>query len=62
MSAQHYTVFETAMGFCGIAWGADGVARFQLPTKTADFRRAADPAPRAGSYVGRSLSRRRRGD
>jgi methylated-DNA-[protein]-cysteine S-methyltransferase len=32
---QHYHVFETAMGFCGIAWSDAGVARFQLPTKTA---------------------------
>ena len=34
--AQHYQVFETAMGFCAIAWGDAGVARFQLPTKNAD--------------------------
>jgi methylated-DNA-[protein]-cysteine S-methyltransferase len=33
---QHYHVFETAMGFCAIAWGDAGVARFQLPTKSAD--------------------------
>lgn len=33
---QHYHVFETAMGFCGIAWSDAGVARFQLPTKTAE--------------------------
>jgi methylated-DNA-[protein]-cysteine S-methyltransferase len=35
-SAQHYHVFETAMGFCAIAWSDAGVARFQLPTKSAD--------------------------
>jgi methylated-DNA-[protein]-cysteine S-methyltransferase len=46
-SAHHYHVFETAMGFCAIAWGAAGVTRFQLPTKSADaterlmFRRAS---------------------
>ena len=34
--AQHYHVFETAMGFCAIAWSDAGVARFQLPTKTAE--------------------------
>ena len=35
-AAQHYQVFETAMGFCAIAWGDAGVARFQLPTKNAE--------------------------
>ena len=34
--APHYHVFETAMGFCAIAWGDAGVVRFQLPTKTAE--------------------------
>ena len=33
---QHYHLFETAMGFCAIAWSDAGVARFQLPTKTAE--------------------------
>ena len=32
----HYHVFETAMGFCAIAWSDAGVSRFQLPTKTAE--------------------------
>lgn len=31
-SAQHYLVFETAGGFCGIAWNDIGITRFQLPT------------------------------
>jgi methylated-DNA-[protein]-cysteine S-methyltransferase len=35
-NAQHYHVFETALGFCAIAWSDAGVARFQLPTKSAD--------------------------
>jgi methylated-DNA-[protein]-cysteine S-methyltransferase len=49
--AQHYHVFETAMGFCAIAWSDAGVARFQLPTKTAEAaerlmrRRAFGPEP-----------------
>ena len=30
-----YLVFETAGGFCGIAWSDAGVTRFQLPTKSA---------------------------
>ena len=34
--AQHYQAFESAMGFCAIAWSDAGVARFQLPTKSAD--------------------------
>ncbi|MCA1491353.1 methylated-DNA--[protein]-cysteine S-methyltransferase [Ensifer sp. NBAIM29] len=33
--AHHYCVFETAGGFCGIAWSGRGITRFQLPTKTA---------------------------
>jgi methylated-DNA-[protein]-cysteine S-methyltransferase len=35
-AAQHFHVFETAMGFCAIAWSEAGVARFQLPTKSAE--------------------------
>lgn len=31
MSLSQYTIFETAAGFCGIAWNAKGVTRFQLP-------------------------------
>jgi methylated-DNA-[protein]-cysteine S-methyltransferase len=28
---QHYHLFETKLGFAGIAWGDDGVTRFRLP-------------------------------
>ena len=35
-AAQHYHVFETAMGFSAIAWSDAGVVRFQLPTKSAE--------------------------
>jgi len=28
---QHYHVFETKLGFCGIAWNDQGVTRFRLP-------------------------------
>src|SRR5580658_6810739 len=35
-AAKFYHVFETAMGFCAIAWSDAGVARFQLPTKSAE--------------------------
>ena len=33
---QRYHVFETAMGFCALAWSEAGVARFQLPVKSAE--------------------------
>jgi methylated-DNA-[protein]-cysteine S-methyltransferase len=29
-----YTLFDTALGRCGIAWGEDGVVGVQLPEKT----------------------------
>ena len=35
-AADHYLVFETAGGFCGIAWSSGGISRFQLPSRTAD--------------------------
>jgi methylated-DNA-[protein]-cysteine S-methyltransferase len=28
-------VFETAAGFCGIAWDPDGITRFSLPVSSA---------------------------
>jgi len=35
-TAQHYFIFETASGFCGIAWNEVGITRFQLPAKATD--------------------------
>jgi len=35
-TVQHYLIFETARGFCGIAWNAIGITRFQLPVKSVD--------------------------
>ena len=35
-TASRYVVFETAGGFCGIAWNDVGITRFQLPTRTAE--------------------------
>ena len=35
-AANDYAVFETAGGFCAIAWNAKGVVRFQLPTSSAN--------------------------
>ncbi|HTR12483.1 MAG TPA: cysteine methyltransferase, partial [Roseiarcus sp.] len=29
-----YCIFETARGFCAIAWSDSGVTRFQLPVKS----------------------------
>jgi methylated-DNA-[protein]-cysteine S-methyltransferase len=35
-TANHYRIFETAGGFCGIAWSEAGITRFQLPTRSAE--------------------------
>lgn len=35
-TAQHYLVFESAGGFCGIAWSNSGITCFCLPAKTAE--------------------------
>jgi methylated-DNA-[protein]-cysteine S-methyltransferase len=35
-TAHHYLIFETAGGFCGIAWSNVGITRFQLPTRRAE--------------------------
>jgi methylated-DNA-[protein]-cysteine S-methyltransferase len=35
-TAQHYVVFETTGGFCGIAWSNIGITRFQLPSNGAE--------------------------
>jgi len=50
---RRYHVFETAMGFCAIGWSDRGVARFQLPVRSAEAgerlmrRRAPDAEPGA---------------
>ena len=31
MSGRAYTIFDTGIGRCGIAWGADGIVGVQLP-------------------------------
>jgi methylated-DNA-[protein]-cysteine S-methyltransferase len=46
---QHFHVFETRLGFCGIAWSDDGITRFRLPYKTLaeaenQFRPKGEPA------------------
>jgi methylated-DNA-[protein]-cysteine S-methyltransferase len=50
-TSPRYYVFETANGFCGIAWNDTGITRLQLPAKSADaaertmLRRAPDAEP-----------------
>jgi methylated-DNA-[protein]-cysteine S-methyltransferase len=50
-AAQHYHVFETAAGFCALAWSDRGVTRFLLPMDTAESvgrlmrRRVKDAKP-----------------
>jgi methylated-DNA-[protein]-cysteine S-methyltransferase len=52
-AAHHYLIFETASGFCGIAWSKVGITRFQLPTRSAEaterilLRRAPGAEPGA---------------
>ena len=52
-ATQRYHVFETALGFCAIAWSDTGIVRFQLPMKSAEAadrlmrRRALDAEPGA---------------
>lgn len=33
---HHYRIFETAAGFCAIAWNDAGITRFGLPARTAE--------------------------
>ncbi|MGV3553487.1 methylated-DNA--[protein]-cysteine S-methyltransferase [Rhizobium sp.] len=35
-SSRYYEIFETAAGWCGIAWNNAGVVRFTLPTSSAE--------------------------
>jgi len=35
-TTQRYHIFETAGGYCGIAWNDHGITRFQLPTSSAE--------------------------
>jgi methylated-DNA-[protein]-cysteine S-methyltransferase len=35
-TVHRYLIFETAGGFCGIAWNDVGITRFQLPTGSAE--------------------------
>jgi methylated-DNA-[protein]-cysteine S-methyltransferase len=35
-TVHRYLIFETAGGFCGLAWNEVGITRFQLPTRSAE--------------------------
>jgi methylated-DNA-[protein]-cysteine S-methyltransferase len=35
-TSGHYRIFETAGGFCGVAWNDVGITGFQLPASTAE--------------------------
>jgi methylated-DNA-[protein]-cysteine S-methyltransferase len=49
--SERYHIFETAGGFCAIAWSEAGITRFQLPTRRPEAaerllrRRAPDAEP-----------------
>lgn len=51
MTDMRYTLFDTALGRCGLAWGAGGVVAVSLPegdetaTRARLLRRAKDAAP-----------------
>jgi methylated-DNA-[protein]-cysteine S-methyltransferase len=53
MTGQFYTVFDTAIGCCGIAWGPDGIIGVQLPdippAETASRLARRFPAARAAA-------------
>jgi len=53
MSNLHFLIFETANGFCGIAWSDAGIARLLLPAKT-----AKTPQARAEMELPAKTSRR----
>lgn len=40
MSAQGHTLFDTAIGRCGIVWGANGILGVQLPERNESATRA----------------------
>src|SRR6266403_1792143 len=40
MTDQHFAIFDTAIGRCGIAWGPRGINAVQLPMASEDKTRA----------------------
>src|SRR6202140_3311427 len=68
MTDQHFALFDTAIGRCGIAWGARGINAVQLPmgneekTRARIRQRYGDIAERLGGVelsrdVGQALGR-----
>lgn len=57
MSEMQYSVFETAAGFCAIAWNGTGVTRFQLPTQTVEGTARAMRRRRPDATLGTSPPR-----
>ena len=47
-TSEHYLLFDTAIGTCGVAWRGKGLMRLQLPERD---RRATEMRLRAGSAV-----------
>jgi methylated-DNA-[protein]-cysteine S-methyltransferase len=52
-TTEHYLIFETAAGFCGIAWNEAGITCLRLPTRGAEAAERAllrrTPGARAGT-------------
>jgi len=60
--STHYHVFETALGFAGIAWNDAGIVRFRLPdpdraAAEKQFGRAepADPPPAIAAVIAQAV-------
>ena len=53
MTQQHYALFQTAAGFCGLTWNEAGISRFQLPAPTEDEARRFLLRKIAGAEPGR---------
>ncbi|MCM2476068.1 methylated-DNA--[protein]-cysteine S-methyltransferase [Rhizobium sp. CG5] len=62
LTAIRFHIFETPYGFCGLAWSAAGVTRFQLPSEGADATerlllrrlasaRSAEPTPEMAAVI-----------
>ena len=58
-AGQDYHVFQTASGFCGIAWNHVGITRLQLPTRsyeaTERLLRRRTPGAEPGTPVAKVL-------
>src|SRR5262245_54762416 len=50
---EHYCLFDTAIGVCGIAWSERGITRLQLPqrSRAATERRLREMSAKAGAGV-----------